>query len=99
MVGEAWRGAGSDAKDIYLIQRVEQLLGMVVQSVKNTHIKSVHLLDDGNGSALANYVSSYPAAVNAVLAQIQQATGVDIPAILKGTDERETPRLPTSSTR
>jgi len=97
MVGEAWRKAGDDAKDIYLIQRVEQLLGMVVQSVKTTHVRSVSLLDDGRGTALASYISAYPAAVSAVLAQIQQATGVDIPAILKGTDDHRGSRQPTGT--
>jgi flotillin len=97
MVSEAWRKAGDDAKDIYLIQRVEQLLGMVVEAVKRTEVHNVHLLDDGRGTALANHLSSYPAAVNAVLAQIQQATGVDIPAILKGIDDLKTERLPAKA--
>ncbi|MBN1960239.1 MAG: flotillin family protein [Deltaproteobacteria bacterium] len=98
MVSEAWRKAGSDAKDIYLIQRVEELLGMVVQAVKNTNIKAVNLLDDGKGLALASYISAFPAAVNAVLAQVQLATGVDIPAILKGTKSLAgTNKLATSS--
>lgn len=91
MIGDAWRKAGDDAKDIYLIQRVEHLLGMVVGSVKQVHVKQVHLLDEGGGTALANYVSAYPAAVNAVLGQIQRTTGVDIPAILKGIDDQTVP--------
>lgn len=92
MVSEAWKEAGADAKDIYLIQRVEELLGMVAQSVRNAHVGSVSLIDDGDGTALARYVSAYPAALKAVLDQIRDATGIDIPAILKGVDE---PALPT----
>ncbi len=96
MVAGAWAKAGDDAKEIFLIQRVEELLGMVAHSVKNAHVGSVSLLDDGDGTALARYVSSYPAALKAVLDQIRDATGIDIPGILKGIDE---PQLAPPSTR
>jgi flotillin len=44
--------------------------------------REVHVLDPGDGSALASYAASYPLAVAAVLRAIGMTTGVDVPAIL-----------------
>lgn len=55
--------AGPDAKDIFLIHNLEQILRTVVERVKEMEVGEAHLLDNGDGSALATYVASYPAAV------------------------------------
>ena len=40
------------------------------------------LLDGGDGAALPSYVSSYPAMVSSVLAELKTSTGVDVVGIL-----------------
>ncbi len=45
-------------------------------------VDETHLLDNGDGSALATYVASYPAAVRSVLAEVSRTTGVDVVALL-----------------
>jgi hypothetical protein len=44
----------------------------------------VVLLDNGDGKALPAYVSSYPAMVKQVLAELRESTGVDVTGILSG---------------
>ncbi len=78
----AWVSAGPDAKDIFLIQNLEQILRTVVDRVKAVGVDETHLLDSGDGSALATYVASYPAAVRSVLAEVSRTTGVDVVALL-----------------
>lgn len=78
----AWVSAGPDAKDIFLIQNLEQILRTVVDRVKAVEVDETHLLDSGDGSALATYVASYPAAVRSVLAEVSRTTGVDVVALL-----------------
>ncbi len=78
----AWASAGPDAKDIFLIHNLEQILRTVVERVKEMEVGEAHLLDSGDGSALATYVASYPAAVRSVLAEVSRTTGVDVVALL-----------------
>ena len=78
----AWVSAGPDAKDIFLIHNLEQILRTVVERVKELEVGEAHLLDGGDGSSLATYVASYPAAVRSVLAEVSRTTGVDVVALL-----------------
>ncbi len=78
----AWVSAGPDAKDIFLIHNLEQILRTVVERVKEMEVGEAHLLDGGDGSSLATYVASYPAAVRSVLAEVSRTTGVDVVALL-----------------
>ncbi|MFZ5477784.1 MAG: flotillin family protein [Myxococcota bacterium] len=77
-----WQKAGPDARDIYLIQQLEQVLGTVVERVNAVEIGEVTVLDRGDGKALAAYLAGYPAMVNEVLAELRKSTGVDVTATL-----------------
>ena len=78
----AWVSAGPEAKDIFLIHNLEQILRTVVERVKAMEVGETNLLDNGDGSALSTYVASYPAAVRSVLAEVSRTTGVDVVALL-----------------
>lgn len=84
MMTDAWLSAGSDAKDIFLIQQLEEVLETVVDRVKGSSVSEVVLLDSGDGSALPTYISSYPAAIRQVLEELHASTGVDVTGILSG---------------
>jgi flotillin len=77
-----WAKAGPDAQDIFLIQQLEHILTTVVSRVNNIEVGEVTLVDRGDGRALANYLSGYPAAVGRVLEEMRHTTGVDIPKLL-----------------
>ncbi len=82
LMTDTWLKAGKDAKDIFLLQQLEHILGTVAAKVNGIQVGEVRLVDNGDGKALAAYVAGYPAMVNAVLDEIRKGTGVDIPALL-----------------
>jgi flotillin len=89
MMTDTWKTAGSDAKDIFLIQQLEQVLQTVVERVHHLNISEVTLLDGGDGQALPRHISSYPAMVRQVLEELHASTGVDVTGILAGTANKE----------
>lgn len=82
MMSDVWIKAGPDARDIFLIQQLEQVLETVVERVRGMQIGEVVLLDRGDGQALPEHVASLPATVAAVLREMSHATGIDVPDIL-----------------
>ncbi len=82
LMTDAWIKAGDDAKDIFLIQNLEQVLATVVERVNAVGVDEVNLLDDGSGRSLAAYASAYPAMVTNVLKELRESTGVDVIGIL-----------------
>jgi len=88
MLTDSWLSAGRDAKDIFLIQQLETVLQTVVKRVNSMDIEEVTLLDGGEGTALPRHVASFPAVVRQVLEELHASTGVDVPGILSGTNEK-----------
>jgi len=84
MMREAWVDAGPDAKDIFLIQQLENVLSTVTERVKNMEIGEVTILDGGQGHALPHHIAAMPATVGAVLREFTETTGVDVTGILAG---------------
>ena len=78
LVRQAWTEAGEGAKPIFMIQQLEMILRSVVGRVEDIRVDQVALVDRGDGSSLPNYVSSFPATVNAVLRELNQVTGIDV---------------------
>ncbi len=77
-----WAKAGPDARDIFLLQQVETLIGTVTSRVQTLQLGTTHVIDGGDGTALAAYLTSMPSAVQALLVELAHTTGVDIPALL-----------------
>ena len=84
MMGEAWKSMGPKAKEIYVIQHLEEIVQTVVGQLSEVQVDEVHVLDNGDGSALAAYAATYPQMVATVMSALAQSTGVDVPAILAG---------------
>jgi flotillin len=81
-MSEAWSSMGPQAKELYVIQHLEQIVGTVVTSLENVNVREVNVLDQGDGSALASYAATYPKMVASVMTALKDTTGVDVPAIL-----------------
>jgi flotillin len=78
MLTATWSDAGHDARDIFLIQQLEQIVSTVVRRVNSVEIGEVTVVDRGDGKALAAYIAGYPAMVKQVLEELHTTTGVDI---------------------
>lgn len=84
LMTDAWRSMGPEAKEIYVIQHLEEILGTVVEHLRSVEVGEVHVLDRGDGSGLATYAATYPQMVAAVLRALGESTGIDVPALLSG---------------
>lgn len=84
MLTEVWLKAGKDARDIFLIQQLEQTISRVSAQVKKLQIGEVTLIDGGDGQALAHHLASLPRAVAAVFESLRATTGVDVTGIVQG---------------
>lgn len=81
-MNEAWMSMGSEAREIYVIQHLEEIVGTIVDRVKPITPDEVHLIDSGDGASLSAYASAYPQMVAQVMRTLAETTGVDVPAIL-----------------
>ena len=84
LMTESWQAMGPQAKEIYVIQHLEEIIGTVVNNVDNVDIGEVNVLDQGDGSGMASYAATYPQMVASVLRSLSESTGVDVPRILSG---------------
>lgn len=90
----AWSVMGDNAKEIYVIQHLEQIIGTVLDNMDQIDVGEVNVLDRGDGSALAAYAAAYPQTVAAVLRALRETVGIDIPAVLEGSGAAAGPPKP-----
>jgi flotillin len=102
MLAKAWADAGPAARDIFLIQQIEDLMATIVRKLNALKVKEVNIIDPGDGSALPNYVAGFPSTVTSILRSLRESTGVDIAELLSPnnghTKERPTRRVGSSLT-
>ena len=84
MLTDTWLKAGDDARDIFLIQQLEDVLKTVIDRVNTMSLDEVTLIDGGDGKTLPRHVASFPATVRSVLDELRNSTGVDVTGILSG---------------
>ena len=84
MMSDAWKDMGPQAKEIYVIQHLEEIVGTVVGQLKGIEVDEVHVLDHGDGQGLSSYAATYPKMVAEVMKALRDTTGVDVPGILAG---------------
>lgn len=92
LMSEAWKEMGPQAKEIYVIQHLEEIIGTVVSQLDQVSVDEVHVLDQGDGSGLSSYAATYPKMVAEVMRALKETTGVDVPAIL-GADSTTAARM------
>jgi flotillin len=82
LVAAEWQAAGRDARDLYVLQHLEQFVEAAVTRVQQSQIGELTVVDGGDGSSYTSAVASFPAAVAEVLEQTGRAIGIDVPALL-----------------
>ncbi len=83
-MSDAWRAMGPQAREIYIIQHLEEIIHTVVSNLDEVDVGEVSVLDQGDGKGLASYAATYPQMVSAVMSALGETTGVDIGGILNG---------------
>ena len=82
LMTKSWVSAGKDAKDIFLIHQIEEVMTSVITRMKALKVDEVTLIDGGNGQALPKHIASFPASVRQILQELETTTGVDVTGIL-----------------
>jgi flotillin len=81
-VADAWKAAGPSAPDMFLINKLEEITRIVVDSVGQIELGPVQLVDGGDGQTFPRFAAAYPHAVATVLRALAETTGVDVTALL-----------------
>ena len=72
-------------REIMLLQMLPQLLDKVTHVLHdNLHVERLTVVDSGDGGALPNHIRGLTGSIAAFLEQLKTATGVDVPALLRG---------------
>lgn len=82
LMSEAWTRMGGSAKELYVLQNLDEIVGTVVTQMSSISVGEVNVLDQGDGRGLSSYAASYPQMVAHVLRTLKETTGVDVPAII-----------------
>jgi flotillin len=92
LMREQWKK--EDTRELFLIQQLPDILDKVTSVVsKNLAIDKVTIVDGGDGRGIPAYVHGVTGSIVAIMEQIKNATGLDIPEILRAKG-RATPELP-----
>ncbi|MGD8776107.1 MAG: SPFH domain-containing protein [Syntrophobacterales bacterium] len=79
-----------DTRELFLIQQLPDILDKVTSVIaENLSIDKVTVLDSGNGNGMPTYVKGVTGSVVAIMEQIKNATGLDIPEILQAKSRPE----------
>jgi len=79
-----------DTRELFLIQQLPDILDKVTSVIaENLSIDKVTVLDSGNGNGMPTYVKGVTGSVVAIMEQIKNATGLDIPDILRAKSKTE----------
>jgi len=73
-----------DTRELFLIQQLPDILDKVTRVVsENLSIDKVTIVDSGDGHGMPAYVKGVTGSIVAIFEQIKNATGLDIPEMLK----------------
>jgi flotillin len=82
LVASEWKAAGTNGREVYLLQQLRSFIEAAVGRVAQTHVDELTIVDGGDGQAYAAFVANFPAAVARVMAETAQAVGVDLETML-----------------
>ena len=95
MMTQVWAEAGDAALDVFMLNRMEEIMQKVAEAARQVEVRQVALIDSGDGTSLPNYVSSFPKIVASIFEEMRSTIGIDISGALQG---REGGYAGTSST-
>jgi flotillin len=73
-----------DTRELFLIQQLPDILDKVTRVVAdNLRIDKITIVDSGNGHGMPSYVKGVTGSIVAIFEEVKNATGLDIPGILR----------------
>jgi flotillin len=73
-----------DTRELFLIQQLPDILDKVTRVVAdNLRIDKITIVDSGNGHGMPSYVKGVTGSIVAIFEEVKNATGLDIPEILR----------------
>lgn len=91
-VAREWNAAGALARDAYVIQHLDGLVGAAVERVRGMAVGKLEIVDGGDGSSVEAALGAFPRGVAHVLAETGRALGVDMARLLS--ENRREPEPP-----
>ncbi|MEX0272006.1 flotillin family protein [Leptolyngbyaceae cyanobacterium UHCC 1019] len=90
-LAESWRDAGSNARDIYLLQRLETLLKTLTAAVPDVTVQNVTLVDSSQANT-ATQLATF-------IEQLRQTTGIDLAKTVQNLSTSPQKQLPSVSSK
>jgi flotillin len=84
-VAAAGKASGGKAMDIFVLQNLDTIFAEVSRAARKVKVGQVNLLDGGDGHTIAAYASAYPATVGRLFKEISSTLGIDVAAVISGT--------------
>ncbi len=75
-LAKSWKAAGSSARDIFLLQKLETLLTTLTSTVPDIAVQNVTVIDAAGGSTATKAAS--------FVEQLRQTTGIDLGGAMRG---------------
>lgn len=95
-IADAWANTEGRAMDMVVMQNLDDIFERVAAAARKLEIGEVNLVDSGDGSTMPAYMAAYPATMGRLLEEVSRTLGVDVSAVLKGTNGAQTNGASTS---
>lgn len=80
---EEWHNGNT--RELFLLQMLPDLLDKVTRVVAdNLHIDRLTVFDSGDGNGIPKHIRNLTTTAVAIIEQLKNATGLDLPGILNG---------------
>lgn len=99
MLVQVWQETGVDAAQLFLVQQMEMVLQEAGRIPSRLHLGQVHVIDNGDGRAIASLLNAYPEMVRQFLRQSEETLGIPLYGSLPASSQPPiaTPLNPSSS--
>jgi flotillin len=88
-LAESWQKAGPNARDIFLLQRLEPLLATLTTAIPEMTVNQVTVVDSNNGNTATKAA--------AFIEQLRQTTGIDLAETVRNFGTSQAKSLPDNS--
>ncbi|MBD2256773.1 SPFH domain-containing protein [Pseudanabaena sp. FACHB-2040] len=88
MLVKIWQETGVDAAELFLVQQMEMVLKEAGRIPSRLHLGQVHVIDNGDGRAIASLLNAYPEMVRQFLRQSEETLGIPLSGTLSPATSR-----------